>query len=284
MPVGARILDGRVIAGEVLSAVQGRIEAMRERDIQPHLCFVTLGESPPAQIYASRLEKLAGRVGMWVSRLPLPADVSLDQLDSEVAALNADDSIDGILVQMPLPDHLTVADLAVIVDARKDVDGLTIQNAGRLYMGLPGQTPSTALAMQHILDTTGIDPLGLHAVVVGRSSVVGHPVAELLLQSDATVTVTHRQTHDLGGFTRQADILLVGAGEPHLITRDMVRPGAVVIDAGINPTEHGVVGDVDFEAVLDVVSAITPVPGGVGPVTNAVLLRNVVDSAERRCG
>ncbi|HEX6508656.1 MAG TPA: bifunctional 5,10-methylenetetrahydrofolate dehydrogenase/5,10-methenyltetrahydrofolate cyclohydrolase [Chloroflexota bacterium] len=282
--MGARILDGRAIAADVLAGVADRVQALADGGIEPHLVFVTLGESAPALMYLGRLQKLARRVGIAMSRRALPHDVTLDHLDSEVAALNNDELVDGILVQMPLPEHLTVADLAVIIDARKDVDGLTVQNAGRLYLGLPGQTPSTALAMMHILTVSGVDPLGLHAVIVGRSSVVGHPVTELLLQSDATVTVTHRQTRDLGSFTSQGDILMVAAGEPHLISAEMVKPGAVIIDAGINPTETGVVGDVDFEAARHIAAAMTPVPGGVGPVTNAVLLRNLVDSAEQRCG
>jgi methylenetetrahydrofolate dehydrogenase (NADP+)/methenyltetrahydrofolate cyclohydrolase len=153
-----------------------------------------------------------------------------------------------------------------------------------LYLEMPGQVPSTALAMTHILHVSGIDPMGAHAVVVGRSKVVGHPVAELLLQSDATVTVVHRATRDLAAVTREADILMVGAGEPHLIKADMVKPGVVIVDAGINVTESGVVGDVDFDACREVARAITPVPGGVGPVTNAILLRNLVDSAEQRLG
>jgi methylenetetrahydrofolate dehydrogenase (NADP+)/methenyltetrahydrofolate cyclohydrolase len=214
----------------------------------------------------------------------LASDVSLGDLDGEVAALNADDRVDGILVQMPLPHHLTSVDLSMIIDARKDVDGLTVHNAGKLYLGMSGQIPSTALAMTHILHVSGINPTGSHAVVVGRSNVVGHPVAELLLQCDATVTVAHRNTRDLGGITREADILMVGAGEPHLITAGMVKPGVVIVDAGINPTPSGVVGDVDFEACREIASAITPVPGGVGPVTNAIVLSNLVDSAEQRFG
>lgn len=282
--MGAEILDGKRISAEVLESVKQRVDGLRESHIYPALCFVTIGESEPALMYVSRLEKLAARVGVHVIRKALPLHVSLGTLDQAVTTLNGDDDIDGILVQMPLPDHLTAADLSVIIQSRKDVDGLTVHNSGKLYLGMSGQVPSTALAMTHILSVSGIDPMGAHAVVVGRSNVVGHPVAELLLQCDATVTVAHRATRNLGDITREADILMVGAGEPHLITADMIKPGVVIVDAGINPTESGVVGDVDFERCRAVARAITPVPGGVGPVTNAIVLRNLVDSAEQRLG
>jgi methylenetetrahydrofolate dehydrogenase (NADP+) / methenyltetrahydrofolate cyclohydrolase len=282
--VTAEILDGRTISAQVLEGVKQRAEGLQESGIHPTLCFVTIGESEPALMYVLRLEKLAARVGIQVRRRVLQWGVSLGDLDDVVAGLNEDERVDGILVQMPLPDHLTAVDLSVIIDARKDVDGLTVHNAGKLYLGMSGQVPSTALAMAHILHVSGIDPVGMHAVVVGRSNVVGHPVAELLLQCDATVTVAHRATRDLGDVTRQADILMVGAGEPCLIQPNMVKPGAVIVDAGINPTDFGVVGDVDFEGCRAIARAITPVPGGVGPVTNAMVLRNLVDSAEQRLG
>jgi methylenetetrahydrofolate dehydrogenase (NADP+) / methenyltetrahydrofolate cyclohydrolase len=276
------VIDGRAIAAGVMSEVASRGRALHAAGIEPHLCFVTLGESRPAQMYASRLEKLGATAGIGVARRPLPADVTLLELDRVVAALNEDSTVDGVLVQMPLPDHLTYADLAHIIDPRKDVDGITVHNGGTLYLGLPGHPPSTASAMMHILRTIGVDPVGQDAVVVGRSNVVGHPVAELLIEADATVTVTHRQTKDLASHTRSADIVMMGAGEPCLLRADMIKQGVVIIDAGINPTPMGVVGDADFDSCKDIASAITPVPGGVGPVTNAVLLRNLIDSAERR--
>jgi methylenetetrahydrofolate dehydrogenase (NADP+)/methenyltetrahydrofolate cyclohydrolase len=279
-----RILSGKPIAAAVLQSVTERAGSLISCGIRPQLAFVMHGASPPAQVYAARLERQGERVGIQVARRELPEDVSIAALEAEIAALNADDAVDGILVQMPLPPHLLGIDLSSIIDPRKDADGITIQNAGRLYLGLPGQAPPTALAVMQILHAASVKPTGRHAVLVGRSNVVGHPVAELLLLLDATVTVTHRQTDDLGAFTRQADILVVAAGEPRLITADMIRPGVVIVDAGINVTPEGIVGDVDFEACKEVAGAITPVPGGVGPVTNAVLLRNVVSSAERRGG
>lgn len=280
--MSARVLDGRAIAAEVLSVVSERVSVLRGRGIAPQLCFVTIGHSAPAQMYAKRLEKQAARAGIVVTRRELAEDVSLSELDRTVAALNDSPEVDGILVQMPLPEHLTAAELAVIVHPRKDVDGITTENAGRLYLGLPGPVPSTALAMMQIVRHADIPLDGRHAVIVGRSNVVGHPVAELLVECDATVTITHRRTRDLAAMTRQADLLIVGAGSPHLITAEMIQPGVAIIDAGINATPEGTVGDVDFAGCAPIASAITPVPGGVGPVTNIVLLRNVVDSAERR--
>jgi methylenetetrahydrofolate dehydrogenase (NADP+)/methenyltetrahydrofolate cyclohydrolase len=265
-------------------SVRGRCDELRARQVHPQLTFVTIGDSRPAQIYVNRLRKLGEPAGIAVSTLPLPGDVSLADLDRAVEGLNADNAVDGIIVQMPLPLHLTYADIARIIDPRKDVDGITVHSGGLLYLGLPGHPPSTASAMLHILDAIDVSPTGMDTVVVGRSNVVGHPVAELLLERDATVTVTHRQTRNLALHTRRADILMMGAGAPHLITAEMIKPGVVIVDAGINPTPDGVVGDVDFAACEPIAGAITPVPGGVGPVTNVVLLRNLVSSAEQRGG
>ncbi|GAC1473104.1 MAG: bifunctional methylenetetrahydrofolate dehydrogenase/methenyltetrahydrofolate cyclohydrolase FolD [Chloroflexota bacterium] len=280
----ARVIDGREVAASVFADVCARAYSLRARQIAPRLAFVSIGDSAPAQMYLHRLQRLGIKNGIEVDHIQLPQNVELDHLDRQVAALNEDDSVDGILVQMPLPPHLTYADLAIIIEPRKDVDGITIHNAGRMYLGLPGRRPSTALAMMEVLLHAGVEPLGMHAVVIGRSNVVGHPVAELLLDRDATVTVVHRQTRDLPEIVRQAELLLVGAGAPGLITGDMIRQGVVIVDAGINVMPEGLVGDVKFDECLRLASVITPVPGGVGPVTNAVLLRNVIDSAEQRAG
>lgn len=276
----ARLLDGRALADGILDTVRARVARLRSWRGPPHLAFVMIGDSPPARVYARRLEKLGAGVGIDVARRQLPAEVSLDDLVDAVARLNDDDSVDGILVQMPLPLDLQGSDLSSVLSHRKDVDGITVLNAGHLYLGVPGHYPPTAVAMVELLHQSAAEIAGSTAVVVGRSNVVGHPVAELLLHSDATVIVTHRQSQDLATFTRQADILMVGAGEPHLITRDMVKPGVVIIDAGINVLDGRVVGDVDALGVEETASALTPVPGGVGPVTNAIVLRHVTDSAE----
>ena len=278
----ARVLDGKAIAEEVLAGVKERVSALRRRGIHPCLTFVMIGDSPPAQLYAGLLEKLAARAGIQFVRHRIPEGATVENLEREVATVGADPATDGILVQMPLPEPFLGARLSALIDPIKDVDGVTVESSGRLYLGLPGQTPSTAAAILQVLDSSGVDVLGKHAVVVGRSKVVGHPIAELLLRRHATVTVTHTRTRDLRSFTRQAEILIAAAGKPALVTADMVTPGSVIVDAGTNVTESGVVGDVDFAGCKEVASAITPVPGGIGPVTNAVLIRHVIDSAEQR--
>ncbi|GAC1321169.1 MAG: bifunctional methylenetetrahydrofolate dehydrogenase/methenyltetrahydrofolate cyclohydrolase FolD [Chloroflexota bacterium] len=278
----ARIIDGRAVATAVLDSISARAADLQAREIHPALAFVMVGQSEPARLYARRLHTLARPLGIECREVHLPLAATQKELESTVCILSRDAQVDGILVQMPLPSHLTHANLGELLDARKDVDGITIDNAGRLYLEMPGHFPSTALAMMEILDSCGVNVTGKHAVVVGRSKIVGHPVAELLLRRDATVTVTHRQTRDLASHTRRAEILMVGAGEPHLVRGDMLLPGVVVVDAGINPTANGLVGDVHFEQAKLVAAAISPVPGGVGPVTNAVLLRSVVASAEQR--
>lgn len=279
----AALLPGRAIAERVFQEVAERAAVIVAEGLPPQLAFVMIGHSPPAELYASRLDKLASRVGIRIMRHVLDETVTEDVLARSVGALNADATVDGILVQMPLPLHVIGIDLSPLIDPRKDVDGITVSNAGRLYLGLPGQFPPTALAIMEVICASGVNPAGRHAVLVGRSNVVGHPVAEMLLNLDATLTVTHRQTAELGLFTRLGDLVVVAAGEPGLITADMIKPGAVIVDAGINVLSDGnVVGDVDFDACRAVASAITPVPGGVGQVTNAMLLRNLVRSAEQR--
>jgi methylenetetrahydrofolate dehydrogenase (NADP+)/methenyltetrahydrofolate cyclohydrolase len=281
----ARILRGKEVADSIAASLRERVAALRERSVSPHVVFVTVGESAEGEMYVQRLRRLGERLGISVTPQSLDRAVSIPDIESRISELSADLSVDGIVVQMPLPSHLKAADLSAVLDPDKDVDGVTVQNGGRLYMGLPGHRPSTALAMVEILDSAGVDPTGMAAVVVGRSSVVGHPVAEMMLHRHATVTITHSRTRDLGAVTRGADLLLVATGRANLIRGDMIRPGAVIVDAGINVTpEGGIVGDVAYEECLPLASAITPVPGGVGPVTNAVLLGNVVDSAERRAG
>lgn len=276
----ALLLDGRTLADGVLASVAQRVNSLRRFRGPPRLQFVMIGDSPPATLYFGRLERLGSRVGIEVGRRHLPADVGLAELKEAIAELDEDPRVDGILVQMPLPLDLQGSDLSDVLSQSKDVDAITVVNAGHLYLGVAGHYPPTAVAMMELLRASEVTPAGKTAVVVGRSNVVGHPVAELLLHADATVIVTHRQTEQLASFTRQADILMVGAGEPGLVTGEMVKPGAVVIDAGISVTDAGVVGDVERESVKDVAAAVSPVPGGVGPVTNAILLRHITDSAE----
>jgi methylenetetrahydrofolate dehydrogenase (NADP+)/methenyltetrahydrofolate cyclohydrolase len=279
----ARILRGKEVADAIAASIRERAAGLRDRGIYPELAFVTVGDSPEGEVYVQRLRRLGERVGIQVVRHGIDAGVSVGDLEQAIADLASESSVDGVVVEMPLPAHLKGADVSSVLDPEKDVDGVSVVNGGRLYMGLSGHRPSTALAMVEILDFAGVDPKGMATVVVGRSSVVGHPVAEIMLHRHATVTITHSRTRDLGAVTRQAELLLVATGMPNLIRGDMIRPGVVIVDAGINVTPGGeIVGDVAFEECLPLASAITPVPGGVGPVTNAVLLRNVVDSAERR--
>ncbi|HZS94046.1 MAG TPA: bifunctional 5,10-methylenetetrahydrofolate dehydrogenase/5,10-methenyltetrahydrofolate cyclohydrolase [Chloroflexota bacterium] len=278
----AQILDGNEIARRVRTDVQVRSEELRQRGVVPSLAFVRIGESAPAEVYVRRLERLAKHAGIEMMTLVLPEEIAAEEFGPELAALDSDPRIDGIIVQMPLPVRLRGVPIGELIDVRKDVDGATIHNAGRLYLGLPGQRPSTALAIVEVLDASGTEISGSDAVIVGRSPVAGHPAAELLLARNATITVTHRSTQALAGHIRRADIVIAAAGAPRLIRGDMIKPGATVVDAGINVTPDGIVGDVDFDSAVQTAGAITPVPGGVGPVTNAVLLRNVVESAERR--
>ncbi|HZU12757.1 MAG TPA: bifunctional 5,10-methylenetetrahydrofolate dehydrogenase/5,10-methenyltetrahydrofolate cyclohydrolase [Chloroflexota bacterium] len=278
------ILEGRTVADSIAVDLAGRAARLAEQGHRPALLFVSIGNSGPARLYASRLRRLSGRVGVAMTEHALPGDVPTSAFEEAIVASNEDRATDGILVQMPLPPQLGDTDLSGLISPRKDIDGITVANAGRLYLGVPGRRPPTALAMMALLQASGVSATGSKAVVIGRSNVVGHPVAELLLQQDATVTVTHRGTPDLAAETRTADVLMVGAGEPGLVRAHMVKAGAVVIDAGITVTEHGVVGDVAFDEVLPLVRAITPVPGGVGPITTAMLLHNVVESAEEGLG
>ncbi len=277
-----RILDGRATARTILASVEARAQNLTHNDIYPKLAFVMHGASEEARLYARRLDVLCGRLGLDFDVIELEESTSPKTLLHRIECLDQDPLVDGVLIQMPLPEQLHGAHISTVLRPGKDVDGITVENAGRLYLELPGHAPSTALAMLQLLDESGVDSRGKHAVVVGRSQIVGHPVAELLLRRDATVTVTHRQTEDLAKHTRDADILMVAAGSAGLIRGTMIKPGVVIVDAGINPTEDGVIGDVVYDECVGIAAAITPVPGGVGPVTTACLLRSLIAGAETR--
>lgn len=279
----ATILDGRGLAEKMKDDLRTRVERLKQdRGVTPGLRAVFVGESDPSRMYAQRLGKMSRNLGIDFQVHHFDERIEAEGLEKELQVLNADDAVDGVLVEMPLPKHLPQTLVSEVLDPRKDVDGITIASAGRLYLGLPGHRPSTAVAMMELLAHAGVEPRGKKAVVVGRSNVVGKPVAVLLIQRDATVTIIHSRTAERAFHTRQADILMVAAGSAGLVTADMVKPGATVIDAGINVVDDGIVGDVDFEGVREVAGTITPVPGGVGPVTNVVLLRGVIESAEQR--
>ncbi|MCW5638662.1 MAG: bifunctional methylenetetrahydrofolate dehydrogenase/methenyltetrahydrofolate cyclohydrolase FolD [Rubrivivax sp.] len=278
----ARILDGKALAAEVRAEVAQRVAALRARGLQPALAVILVGDNPASQTYVRHKGSDCESVGMRFVLDRFAADLPQAALLARIAQLNADPSIHGILVQLPLPKHIDPSLVIAAISPSKDADGFHVQSAGALMVGLPGFRPCTPYGCMRLLQAAGIAPRGRHAVVVGRSNIVGKPMALMLLQADATVTVCHSATPDLATFTRQADILVAAVGRRRTITADMVKPGAVVIDVGMNQDEAGrLCGDTDFAAVRDVAGWITPVPGGVGPMTRAMLLVNTVEAAER---
>jgi methylenetetrahydrofolate dehydrogenase (NADP+)/methenyltetrahydrofolate cyclohydrolase len=286
----ARIIDGKAFAAGLRDRIAEDVAKLKAlHRLQPGLAVVLVGEDPASQIYVKSKGEQTKAAGMHSEEHRLPADASLDQVVALVKQLNADRNIHGILVQLPLPNGLDPAPVIAAVDPDKDVDGLTITNAGRLASGLPGLVPCTpAGCLMLIQDQLG-SLKGKTAVVVGRSNLMGKPMAQLLLQADCTVTIAHSRTQDLPGVCRGADILVAAVGRPEMVKGDWIKPGAVVIDVGINrlaPTEAGgkgkIVGDVAFEEAKAVAGAVTPVPGGVGPMTIACLLNNTVIAARRQ--
>jgi methylenetetrahydrofolate dehydrogenase (NADP+)/methenyltetrahydrofolate cyclohydrolase len=272
-------MEGRPLAERIRAQVG---EDVRELG-SIGLATVQVGEDEASTIYLRLKHQAASEVEIVSVDRKLPHEISEDELLAEVAALNADDAIDGILVQLPLPDHVDEARVIAAVDPVKDVDGFHPFNAGQLYLGRPTHVPATPLGVMALLAEYGIHLEGARAVVVGRSTIVGKPVAHLLLQSNATVSICHSRTDDLERYTLDADVLVVAAGLPEVVTADMVKSGSAVVDVGINRTENGVVGDVDPDAATHA-AFITPVPGGVGPMTIAMLLQNTVQAARYRRG
>jgi methylenetetrahydrofolate dehydrogenase (NADP+)/methenyltetrahydrofolate cyclohydrolase len=280
-PVEAAIIDGTAAAAAVREEVAAGVrELVGAGGPVPGLATVLVGEDPASQVYVRRKREATAAAGMRSFDHTLEASIRQDELDALVLDLNADPSVHGILVQSPLPAGLDEARTFNLIDPGKDVDGFHPANAGRLLLGEPGLRPATAAGILHLLHVQGTPLVGAEAVVVGRSTIVGKPVALLLLAEHATVTIAHSRTRDLGAVTRRADVLVAATGRPGLITGDMVQPGATVIDVGITRTPEGLVGDVDFEAARHVAGAITPVPGGVGPMTIAMLLRNTLQAAQ----
>ncbi len=281
----AHIIDGKAIAAEVRAEVAERVAALGGRDVTPGLATVLVGDDPASKIYISSKHKACAEVGIRSFDHHLPASTEQTELLGLVEALNADDDVHGILVQMPLPAHISEAAVLDAVSPGKDADGFHPCNLGRLLAGDPVVVPATPAGIQQLLLRSGVDTSGADVVIVGRSNIVGKPLAALMVQkapgANATVTLCHTATRDLSAYTRRADVLVVAVGRARVITAQMVKPGAVVIDVGMNRTEAGLTGDVDFEAVSEVAAAITPVPGGVGPMTIAMLLANVTTLAER---
>jgi methylenetetrahydrofolate dehydrogenase (NADP+)/methenyltetrahydrofolate cyclohydrolase len=283
--MSARIIDGKRIAAEYRAEYAIRVERLKSRGIVPGLAVVIVGEDPASQIYVRNKALASGAIGMHSEVHALAEDVSEAQLIAFVRRLNAAPSIHGILVQLPLPKHIDSRAVIEAIAPDKDVDGFHYFNVGSLVAGEPGFYPCTPWGVMKMLEHEEIPIEGKHAVVVGRSAIVGKPMALLLLNAGATVTICHSKTRDLGAMTRQADILVAAVGKARMIKGDMVKAGAVVIDVGINRMPDGkLAGDVDFDAASRVASRITPVPGGVGPMTIAMLLGNTVKSAERVAG
>jgi methylenetetrahydrofolate dehydrogenase (NADP+) / methenyltetrahydrofolate cyclohydrolase len=272
-------MDGRALAAKVRAEVAGDVEELGGLG----LATVLVGDDPASDIYIRGKHKAAVEVGIRSNDIRLPAETSEEDLVELLAELNADDETDGILVQLPLPDQIDEARAIRAVDAIKDVDGFHPLNAGQLYLGEPTHVGGTPRGVLRLLDEYDVDLTGARAVVVGRSDIVGKPTAHLLLQRNATVTICHSRTRDLGEETRRADVLVVAVGSAGLITPEMIKPGAAVVDVGMNRTPDGLRGDVD-PAAMDVAGLMTPVPGGVGPMTIAMLLSNTVRAARFRRG
>lgn len=279
--MAAKLLEGKVIAEEICQETTRRVAALKERGVTPGLAVILVGEDPASQIYVRNKGIACEKAGIHSVTLRLPENTTQRELEDHIRAFNADAAIHGILVQLPLPRQLDEAAALAAIAPEKDVDGFHVLNAGRLLNGLPGVVACTPKGALEMIRRTGVDLCGKEAVVVGRSNIVGKPMAMLLLQQHCTVTICHSRTSDLAAHTRRADVLVAAVGKPRFITAEMVKPGAVVIDVGINRVDGKVVGDVDFDAVREVAGWITPVPGGVGRMTIAMLLENTVEAAER---
>jgi methylenetetrahydrofolate dehydrogenase (NADP+)/methenyltetrahydrofolate cyclohydrolase len=290
--MSATIIDGKAIAARVRAEVADGVRAFTEQTGRPPgLATVLVGEDPGSAVYVGGKQRACAEIGMTPFDRRLPADASFEQVAELLESLNADDAVAGVLLQLPVPPHLDGPTLTGLIDPAKDVDGLTPVNAGLLALGRPGLRPCTPLGVIELLASVNAPLEGAETVVLGRSNLFGKPMAQLLLQANATVTICHSRTRELPAVCARADILIAAVGRPRMVGRELVKPGAVVIDVGINRltpeqagNKSGLVGDVDFASVSEVASAITPVPGGVGPLTVALLLRNTLDAARRQAG
>ncbi len=280
---GARLLEGGAIAEEIRTAVAEDVTTFTAaRGRPPGLRVVIVGKDAPSVVYLERILRGCAKVGIDGGFVELGGEATESRVTATIRELNDDPRVDGIIVQMPLPPTIRLRAVIDAIDPAKDIDGIHPLNAGLLRLGYDGFLPATAHAAVEILRRSGIPIEGRDAVVIGRSAVVGMPAAFLLVKEDATVTVCHSRTRDLAGHVRRADIVVVAAGVPGLVTGEMLKPGAVVVDVGINVVDGQIVGDVDFASAREVASAITPVPGGIGPLTNALLLTHLIRAAERR--
>jgi methylenetetrahydrofolate dehydrogenase (NADP+)/methenyltetrahydrofolate cyclohydrolase len=281
----ARLIDGAALSRQMRSDVAQRAARLTAAGHRPGLAVILVGDDPASAVYVRNKVKACEEGGLHSLLERYPATLPEAELLARVAVLNADDGIDGILVQMPLPRHIDAQKVIAAIHTAKDVDGFSVHSAGALTTGLPGLRPATPFGCMKLIESTGRSLKGLHAVVIGRSNTVGKPMALLLLQAHATVTICHSATPDLALHTRQADVVVAAVGRRNTLTSDMVKPGAIVIDVGMNRNDQGkLCGDVDFAAVSEVAGWITPVPGGVGPMTITMLLINTLQAAEVRWG
>src|SRR6478736_3598910 len=283
MAGGARLLEGGPIADEIRTAVAEDVASFTAANgREPGLAVVIVGRDAPSTVYLERILRGCAKVGIHAEFVELEGEATEASVVATIRELNADPTVDGVIVQMPLPRTIRLRSVVDAIDPAKDIDGIHPLNAGLLRLGYDGFLPATAHAAVEILRRSGIEIEGRDAVVIGRSAVVGMPAAFLLVKEDATVTVCHSRTRDLAAHVARADIVVVAAGHPGLVTGPMLKPGAVVVDVGINVVDGHIVGDVDFESASRVAAAITPVPGGVGPLTNALLLTHLIRAAERQ--
>ena len=276
----AKLIDGKAIAAEVRSEVAAEVKDLVARgSAPPGLATIVVGDDPASAVYVGGKIRACEEVGFHGVHKELPATATEAEIEQLIATLNADESVSGILLQLPLPEGLDGARLSSLIDPRKDVDGLTPRSVAALAMSQPGLRPCTPSGVVELLDRHGVELEGTEAVILGRSDLVGRPLAALLLGRNATVTVCHSRTRDLAGVCRRADVLVAAVGRPRLVEGEWVKPGATVIDVGINRLDEGLVGDVDFDSVVERAGLLTPVPGGVGPMTIAMLLRNTLEAA-----
>ncbi|MBR6443000.1 MAG: bifunctional methylenetetrahydrofolate dehydrogenase/methenyltetrahydrofolate cyclohydrolase FolD [Clostridia bacterium] len=279
--MSAQILSGKTMSEELRKDISSRVSALKERGITPGLAVILVGNDPASEIYVRNKGNGCAEVGMYSRTINMPAETTQEELENAIEELNADSAIHGILVQLPLPKHLDEQAALAKILPEKDVDGFHLINAGHMLTGTDGVVACTPRGALYMIKSTGENLSGKEAVVIGRSNIVGKPMAMLLLKENCTVTMCHSRTKDLAEHTRRADILVAAVGKAGFVTADMVKPGAIVIDVGINRVDGKVKGDVDFDAVKEVAGWITPVPGGVGKMTITMLLMNTVEAAER---
>ena len=279
--MSAEILSGKTMSEELRAEIASRVSALKERGLTPGLAVILVGNDPASEIYVRNKGNGCTEVGMYSRTINMPAETSQEELEAAIEELNADSAIHGILVQLPLPKHLDEQAALAKILPEKDVDGFHLINAGHMLTGTEGVVACTPRGALHMIKSTGVNLSGKEAVVIGRSNIVGKPMAMLLLKENCTVTMCHSRTQNLAEHTRRADILVAAVGKAGFVTADMVKPGAIVIDVGINRVDGKVKGDVDYDAVKEVAGWITPVPGGVGKMTITMLLMNTVEAAER---